>query len=1147
MAMKDIAAGFAYSDLLTAKGLTFEAAAKYRVQVRSAPGPNSTLYATLKSVTGAQPGITYVDDKTLRLTMSAAQTAPMVKSVSLDIVREDTNPDEYLGGQQTIKVVVPTTAPEAEAGTGTNPLITSESPSGSYPEGQAIGGLLEADRTVTWAKSGVDAYAVTLNPATGAWTLEETDFITKKSYAFTFTATDLAGRTAQQTVAIAITDVVEVTPAPVFTTQPSISPGSGTAGTTSFTATNGTASNATSYSRRWLLNGASIGTGTIVLPQSAGSLVLEVTATGPGGGTVATSAAVTVGAAAPTIQLTLTGPLALAAGAPAGTTVFYIGNVPAGSTPTIAPSDGRLAVAGNTTDGWRGVVGMTASTVGNIALTVSASGAEAASATVRVVSPVTHNVNGTNRVGIATDPVSLASTNTARREHYVSPQGAITNMQPVFLWAYYTSDGKIQNAATAAFEHSIEYPEGVIHPVTWDGAVSVNTVGGTTYKADVVLDSRTGQPLRMPAGARFWERTCYISTSTRAFPAQTHVASVSALGLSDGKLAGNQVPSGTIPADTTSTISWGMAALMCTIEAPEARSIVSVGDSMCVGQGDATGTGANKSSGMVARAIDPLFPHVKLARGGIYAQQHATILAGVGVPNFLSQIGASHVVVQAGLNDLSLGSRTAAQVMADRQSIIDVVAARIPGIVPVHTTITPRVNSASGNYSSVADQTPKTDGNMADLTPLNTLIRQQPLVMDFADAAMSARDSNVNSGPFPFGTDGTHYNSAKCAAIAAAVNKPFGEALDPIPTEPEPEPEPQPADLTPDAFSFSGRSNADRETAYESNEITVAGLSAGASPAVSIVGGSYSKNGGAYTTGNGTAQNGDTFKVRVTSSANYSATTGATLTIGGVDGSFAVTTRAEATAVLAYTDWNGPARWDFTDASTLTLSGDKITSAASKYAAPDPLTAGGKAGAWAHAPNVINGVSAALLTRDVATTTELPRLASAGPGTPSSLLFQGNDKPFLAAVVYAPVDANSGYIWAASGASGNQIGFLRRTTNSAARKWTYNPTNTPSPDVSIDGHAANTWHIVIFRHDGTTTTVYDNSRTPKAGPVAHDMQATQTDLIFRLGAANTTGSNFGNTQCSAYIAEMVLSPGQSDAEVQKFLTDMSAKFALPLA
>lgn len=82
-------------------------------------------------------------------------------------------------------------------------------------------------------------------------------------------------------------------PAPVFVVQPSITPTSGAAGTT-FTANDGQASNATSYSRRWLLDGTSIGTGTTVVPVVAGSLVLEVTAENLAGMVTANSQAVTV-------------------------------------------------------------------------------------------------------------------------------------------------------------------------------------------------------------------------------------------------------------------------------------------------------------------------------------------------------------------------------------------------------------------------------------------------------------------------------------------------------------------------------------------------------------------------------------------------------------------------------------------------------------------------------------------------------------------------------------------------------------------------------------------------------------------------------------------------------------------------------------
>lgn len=81
---------------------------------------------------------------------------------------------------------------------------------------------------------------------------------------------------------------------PTFTTAPSMSPASGGAGVSTFTASDGVATDATSYTRRWLLSGTSIGTGTTVVPLNAGLLELEVTATGLTGSTTVKSAVTTI-------------------------------------------------------------------------------------------------------------------------------------------------------------------------------------------------------------------------------------------------------------------------------------------------------------------------------------------------------------------------------------------------------------------------------------------------------------------------------------------------------------------------------------------------------------------------------------------------------------------------------------------------------------------------------------------------------------------------------------------------------------------------------------------------------------------------------------------------------------------------------------
>ena len=120
-------------------------------------------------------------------------------------------------------------------------------------------------------------------------------------------------------------------------------------------------------------------------------------------------------------------------------------------------------------------------------------------------------------------------------------------------------------------------------------------------------------------------------------------------------------------------------------------------------------------------------------------------------------------------------------------------------------------------------------------------------------------------------------------------------------------------DVTPNAFTFTDVSNVSRSTTQTSNTITVAGLSTGTSVVVSIIGGTYSKNSGSYTSSTGTASNGDTFSVRHTSSSGFLTNTDTQLTIGGISDTFRSTTLAQDTTPNNYT-FN-----DATDAGVSTL------------------------------------------------------------------------------------------------------------------------------------------------------------------------------------------------------------------------------------
>lgn len=100
-------------------------------------------------------------------------------------------------------------------------------------------------------------------------------------------------------------------------------------------------------------------------------------------------------------------------------------------------------------------------------------------------------------------------------------------------------------------------------------------------------------------------------------------------------------------------------------------------------------------------------------------------------------------------------------------------------------------------------------------------------------------------------------------------------------------------DTTPAAFSFTDETDIALSTAKTSNAITVAGINYPA--AISVTGDTgfgYSKNSAACTATSGTVVAGDTVSACVTSSGSNSTATTTTVTIGGVNDTYSVTTAA---------------------------------------------------------------------------------------------------------------------------------------------------------------------------------------------------------------------------------------------------------------
>ena len=212
------------------------------------------------------------------------------------------------------------------------------------------------------------------------------------------------------------------TPAPAFTTQPSISPTSGTAGSTVYAATPGTVSNGSVVSRAWLLNGVAISNGVTAVPASSGTLAYQETASGPGGTTTSSVqvAAVTAATTTPTPAPAFTSqPSISPASGTAGTTTFTAtaGNV----------SNGSVTSRSWTINGTVISTGLTASPASSGTLTYQETATGPGGTAQSTVQQVTVATATAPAPAFTTQPTVSPSAGTAGTTTYTATPGAVSN------------------------------------------------------------------------------------------------------------------------------------------------------------------------------------------------------------------------------------------------------------------------------------------------------------------------------------------------------------------------------------------------------------------------------------------------------------------------------------------------------------------------------------------------------------------------------------------------------------------------------------------------------------------------------------------------------------------------------------------------
>ena len=173
------------------------------------------------------------------------------------------------------------------------------------------------------------------------------------------------------------------------------------------------------------------------------------------------------------------------------------------------------------------------------------------------------------------------------------------------------------------------------------------------------------------------------------------------------------------------------------------------------------------------------------------------------------------------------------------------------------------------------------------------------LTLWFVDADRATGEHIVFGLEFPIGSgfDAT-YLAAHRVADANATKPvmpllPEARRVDDAPT----------VRTSPNVFTFTAQSEVARNAAVTSNEITVTRLTPGQSVAVSISGGLYSKNGGAFTNAADTAKKGDSFAVQVQTGSRGGLSHEATLTIGDKSATFAAVTENVSATGAIFTDF----------------------------------------------------------------------------------------------------------------------------------------------------------------------------------------------------------------------------------------------------
>jgi hypothetical protein len=554
----------------------------------------------------------------------------------------------------------PTTA---TAGTSTTITISGAT------AGSVITGTVPAGMTLNSA-----ARTITGTPTTAG----------SPSIVLTETLAGATGSPRQSTVGVTIA-AAPVTP---VLGALAVSPSSATVGT----AYSGTINGLTSGSSIALSGagaaGLSIAGGVITgTPTTAGAVNIVETLAGATGSPRTSSGVITVAAAAVVLNaLTLSPTTATVGTAYTGT----VSGKTSGSTLALSGTGAAgLTVSGSTVSG----TPTTAGSVNIIETLAGATGSPRTSSGVLTVSAASAMTYNTLAAGPGRVPTSFqANTNvgtfpiTTRAPAWASGDGAISNLRTGDVGRAWVAFPDSDNAGAYRLKRTLEYPAGVYHDVMWAGVSDVIVPPGVEIAlSDVILDSRNGQPLAIPAAAKFYWRTVFLAINSAAtgYPRISVPAIPASVGEEHGLVYGQDYSKGgTVPPSAEGWV-YEPAFVRGDVAAANARSMYIMSDSKnAEGTSDVVSYGPRGGHGMVQRTCDKLMiPYMINGRATATAtnmissaqKYHAKLFAAVGV---------SHAHMAMGSNDLS-GSTNGFAILQRFESVMATIPAQT--VVGVNT------------------------------------------------------------------------------------------------------------------------------------------------------------------------------------------------------------------------------------------------------------------------------------------------------------------------------------------------------------------------------------------------------------------------------------------------------------------------------